>query len=503
MSERSIIDKLTLYMDAQYPIIHLDTYEEGRAERILGEACRNYQIFEWNTAKGFVDFQSKENLDEGLNSLEMVLSYFNQIQKSDLNGKAIIIKDIQHYIKDFKIITKIKDLVHLIINGIDLKIFFIGPMRKFPIDIGEFVTIFELEPLTKEDIEKIINNFVREYEIEIIDKAFIKELAMLFQGLTEYEIENILSLAYTSYGEISSRIRPLVLNEKAKVVKKSDVLTMINHNTKFDEIGGLKNLKQWLLRKSIIYKQYDRAIEMGIDIPKGLCIVGMPGCGKSLTAKGASDLFKIPLLKFDMGKIIGASYAGESDDNMTKVIRYSERFSPCILWIDEIEKAFMELNSTAGGRKEAVVITSNFLTWMQEKESPVFVIATANKIDSLPPELLRKGRFDEVFFVDFPNEEERKEILEIHLKKRLRDISNLDLDLLAKSTEGFTGVSLESIVKDSMENAFIRGAELITTQDIMEVVEHNYPQREILKPEIKEKYDVFKGNNISPASKNI
>lgn len=501
MSERTIMDKISLYMDAQYPIIHLDTYEEGRAERILGEVCKNYDIYEWNAAKGFVDFRSKENLDPNLNGLEMVLNYFNQVKSTELNGKAIIIKDIHHYVKDFKIITKIKDLVNLAINGIDLKIFFIGPIRKFPLDIGEYVTTFELEPLTKDDIEKVINNFILEYQIEIIDKLFIRELAMLFQGLTEYEIENILALAYTSYGEISPRIRPLILNEKARVVQKSDVLTMINHNTKFDEIGGLKNLKQWLVKKSIIYKQYDKAVELGIDIPKGLCIVGMPGCGKSLTAKGASELFKIPLLRFDMGKIIGASYSSESEDNMTKVIRYAERFSPCILWIDEIEKAFGELNSSTSGIKESMVLTSIFLTWMQEKESPVFVIATANKIDSLPPELLRKGRFDEVFFVDFPNEEERYEILQIHLKKRLRDISNLDLDILAKSTDGFTGVSLESIVKESMEKAFIRGAELITTADISEVVEENYPQREILKPEIKDKYNAFKDNNISPASK--
>ena len=308
-------------------------------------------------------------------------------------------------------------------------------------------------------------------------------------------------MAYTSYGEISNRIRPLILNEKAQVVKKSDVLTMVNHSTRFDEIGGLKNLKQWLVKKSIIYKQYDKAIELGIDIPKGLCIVGMPGCGKSLTAKGASELFKIPLLRFDMGKIIGAAYVGESEDNMTKVIRYAERFSPCILWIDEIEKAFIELNSSVGGRKEALVVTSNFLTWMQEKESPVFVIATANNIDSLPPELLRKGRFDEVFFVDFPKEDERRDILEIHLKKRLRDISNLDLSILAKSTEGFTGVSIESIVKETIENAFVRGSELITTEDIMEVINNNYPQREIIKEEIKEKYSIFKNKNINPASK--
>lgn len=501
MSERNIIDTINLYMDAQYPIIHLDTYEEGRAERILGEVCSGYDIFEWNTAKGLVDFKSKNPLKIELNDLETVLNYFNQIKSSELNRKAIIIKDIQHYIKDFRIITKIKDLVHLSINGIDLKLFFMGPIRNFPIDISEYITIFELEPLTREDIGTVVDDFIKNYEVGLVEKSFIKELSVLFQGLTEYEIENILSLAYTSYGEISNRIRPLILKEKAQVVKKSDVLTMVNHNTRFDEIGGLKNLKQWLVKKSIIYKQYDKAMELGIDIPKGLCIVGMPGCGKSLTAKGASELFKIPLLRFDMGKIIGATYVGGSEDNMTKVIRYAERFSPCILWIDEIEKAFMELNSSAGGRKEALVVTSNFLTWMQEKESPVFVIATANNIDSLPPELLRKGRFDEVFFVDFPKEDERREILEIHLKKRLRDISNLDLSILAKSTEGFTGVSIESIVKETIENAFVRGSELISTEDIMEVVNSNYPQREILKEEIKEKYLKFKDKNINPASK--
>ncbi|CAM2832289.1 AAA family ATPase [Hathewaya histolytica] len=498
MSINTIEDKISLYVDAQYPIIHIDTYEESRAEKLIKNVCYNFNIYEWNRAKGLTNSEESKIIES--QELEEAIDYFNSLDEEELDRKALIIKDVHYYIKNSEVLTKLKRLVLKSLSGVEFRIFFIGPLIEIPLEISEYVTVFELETLTKKDIENFIREFIRVYEVEVVEDEFIEYLSILLKGLTESEIENILSLSYATYGEISCRALNLILEEKAQVVRKSGVLTMVLNQTKFEEIGGLKNIKKWLSKKAFIFKEYERALSMGIEVPKGVCIVGMPGCGKSLTAKGAGDLFKVPTLRFDMGGIIG-SHVGEAECNMKKAIKYAERFSPCILWIDEIEKAFSEMNSTVGGKQEALIITSYFLTWLQEKKTPVFVVATANSVKNIPSELLRKGRFDEVFFVDFPKEEERREILEVHLKKRKGSIEGIDIDYLSKATEGFTGVSIESIIKESMENAFIDGREEITNEDIISAIESNYDQREILKTEVKEKYNIFKEHNFKNASK--
>lgn len=501
MSLNSMEDKLSLYVDAQYPIIHIDTYEEGRAEKLIRDVCKGFEIYQWNRAKGLTTY-SAENLNlEGSQELSRAIRYFDDLSKEELDGKVLIIKDIHYFIKDSEVITRLKNLIFKALDGIQFRIFFVGALIQSPLEISEYITTFQLENLNKEDIRNFIKEFISVYEVEVVQEDFLEHLTLLLQGLTQSEIENILSLAYATYGEISSVILDLVLEEKAQIVKKSGVLTMVINDVKFNEIGGLRNIKEWLVRKAFIFREYKRAMDMGIDMPKGVCIVGMPGCGKSLTAQAAADLFKVPILKFDMGRILG-NHIGESEANMRKAIKYAERFSPCILWIDEMEKSFSEMNSMIGGKQEALIVTSYFLTWMQEKKSSVFVIATANNVKNLPPELLRKGRFDEVFCVDFPKKEERREILEIHLRKRNISLNSFDLENLAEATEGFSGVSIESIIKEGIENAFLEGRFEVNKEDIVKAIENNYDQRECIKEEIKEKDYIFNKYNFKNASTN-
>lgn len=501
MSLNSMEDKLSLYVDAQYPIIHIDTYEEGRAEKLIRDVCGEFEIYQWNRAKGLTSYNYEKLNLEGSEELGKAIKYFDDLSVEELDGKVLIIKDIHYFIKDSEVITRLKNLIFKALDGIQFRIFFVGALIESPLEISEYITAFQLENLKKDDIRKFISEFISVYEVEVVEEEFLDRLTILLQGLTQSEIENILSLAYATFGEISSVILDLVLEEKAQIVRKSGVLTMLINDTKFNNIGGLKNIKEWLVRKAFIFNEYERARKMGIDMPKGVCVVGMPGCGKSLTAQAAADLFKVPILKFDMGRILG-NHVGESEANMRKAIKYAERFSPCILWIDEMEKSFSEMNSMIGGKQEALIVTSYFLTWMQEKKSSVFVIATANNVENLPPELLRKGRFDEVFCVDFPNKEERREILEIHLRKRNIPLNTLDLDNLANATEGFSGVGIESIIKEGMENAFLEGRFEIINDDIFKAIKNNYEQRECIKEEIKEKDYIFNKYNFKNASTN-
>ena len=228
-------------------------------------------------------------------------------------------------------------------------------------------------------------------------------------------------------------------------------------------------------------------------------IVGMPGCGKSLTAKATANLFEIPLVRLDVGRLLG-KYVGESEENMRKALKLSEAISPCVLWIDEIEKAFSGVGGSGGGSDVTTRLFGQFLTWMQEKESTVFIIATANDISHMPPEFLRKGRFDELFFVDLPNKEERRMIIEIHLKKRNKLRKDIDAAALIEATEGFNGADLEAVVKETIETAFIEGNGAVTTVDLLKTVRETKSISSTLKDKIAQIRETIKKIDIKPAS---
>lgn len=274
---------------------------------------------------------------------------------------------------------------------------------------------------------------------------------------------------------------------------------MVNFRESIDDIGGLENLKDWLYRKSKIFSHLDKAIKFGVDIPKGIMIIGMPGCGKSLTAKATARLFEIPLVRLDVGRLLG-KYVGESEENMRKALKLSEAISPCVLWIDEIEKAFSGVGSEGGGNDVTTRLFGQFLTWMQEKENTVFIVATANDISRIPPEFLRKGRFDELFFVDLPNAEERRKIMEIHIKKRNKWNRDLDIISLLKETNGYNGADLEAVVKDAIETAFINGEYKITTEDLIQAVKDTKSISSTLKDKIDQIKQTISKIDIKPAS---
>ena len=286
----------------------------------------------------------------------------------------------------------------------------------------------------------------------LFDK-FIKTL----QGFSEFDIVNCLSMALSNDGDLHAGDIDIIEEQKKRMLMKTNILEMINVKESIESVGGLENLRNWLKQKAKVFKNLDQARRYKVDIPKGVLIAGMPGCGKSLSAKVAAKIFDKPLLRLDMGRIMG-KYLGESEANLRYVMMLTEAVAPCILWIDELEKSFAGVS----GDNNAEVVTrlfGTFLTWMQEKETAVFVVATANDVSKLPPELLRRGRFDEVFYVQLPNGDERKQIFKIHVEKRRPDdwkrFDDETKNKLAGLTRGFSGADIESVVREAVEKLFI------------------------------------------------
>ena len=263
----------------------------------------------------------------------------------------------------------------------------------------------------------------------------------------------------------------------------------------------MKTLKSWLNRKAAIMRDLPAARAFGVEAPRGAMIAGMSGCGKSLTAKAASVLLGLPLLRLDIGSLMGR-YVGDSEANMRRALTLAETVSPCVLWVDELEKAFTGIGggSASAGSEITSRLFGYFLTWMQEKTKPVFVLTTANDVSALPPELLRKGRFDEIFYVDFPNQSERAEILKVHLKKRKKDGPRTDVKQLARQTDGFSGADLEGVVKDAIEDAFLEGEAELGTSHLLGSIEKNTPHATMMKGKAEEYRKKFKEMRFRKAS---
>ena len=325
-------------------------------------------------------------------------------------------------------------------------------------------------------------------------------MALNFKGLTKSEIFSILSLAYSDDGELGKQDLKLIFEQKQQKIRKSGILEMIPLKETMEDIGGLEVLKKWLKKKAVVMKNLDQAKRFGVDSPKGVLIAGVPGCGKSLSAKAAADLFQVPLLRMDMGRLMG-KYVGESEENLRKAIALAEAISPCVLWVDELEKAFAGIGGAGGAAEVTTRLFGNFLTWMQEKKSPVFVVATANDIIKLPPELLRKGRFDEIYYVGLPNAKERRHIFEIHIKKRRPDdLAAIHLDELVNATDGYSGADIESVVRDSVETAYVSGKKAITTGDIKESIWQTHSLSEIMREPIEQMKKIYEQNKFKSAS---
>ena len=498
MEDRTFKAKLVRYIDAGFPIIYINTFEEDKVDSLIPEISSGKEVYEWNETNGYIDFETKAPLQEDC-SFERML---DQLKVPDLlDRKILVFKDITPYLDEPRIVSKIKGLARMINQGVDATVIIVSSVLVIPKDIEKYVTILEMDYLNTEEIKAVIHSFVKENLNQQVDECLVEEFALAFKGLTEFEILNLLALSYADDGELTRKDLRLIFDQKQQMIKKAGILEMIPLKETIDDIGGLENLKAWFIKKAKVYKNMNNAKKYGVDMPKGVLIAGVPGCGKSLNAKAAANLFEVPLLRLDMGRLMG-KYVGESEGNLRSAIALAEAISPCVLWIDELEKAFAGIGGSGGGAEVTTRLFGNFLTWMQEKESPTFVVATANDITQLPPELLRKGRFDEIFYVGLPNKEEREKIFNIHIRKRRpQDLKNIRVKDLVSITEGFSGADIEGVVKDAIESAFAEDKVSIQTADVIDAIKDTHSLSEIMKDALEKMTKEYESRKFKSASK--
>lgn len=493
---KNLILEISAYVDALRPIIYIPHNDFTSVERVIDNvAGEGFDIVEFNHGYGYVDFRTK--LPKATCSLDEFLRYADDVTNKP---RFLVLKDVHKELDNPEVQALLKSIAtkNLYTEDFYCTVFILSTRLSVPPELESLMTIVEVGSPDDSDIRVLIEDFSKVQDIKI-EQSIVDEMTLSFKGLSEFEIYQILNLAYQSNGEITADDKALILREKEQFVKKSGMLEIINFQEDINDIGGLENLKEWLRRKGRIFNHLDQAMKAGVDIPKGLMMVGMPGCGKSLAAKATAKLFNVPLLRLDIGKLFG-KYVGESEDNMRRALKTAEAVSPCILWVDEIEKAFSGIGDSSGGNSVTTRLFGTFLTWMQEKESTVFVVATANDISALPPELLRKGRFDELFSVNLPNKEERRRIIDIHLTKRKKNNLDIDTIQIVKVTEGFNGADLESVVKDAIENLYLEGRDILETKDLLDVIQETKGISTSLKDkidQIKKSLDKF---DIKPAS---
>ena len=493
---------LEKYIRARRAIIWCNTSDYKEIDDLLKDSIKNIEnkeIYEFR-ALGVIDFNTKEILEEGNDIYQLIDSIF--AEGFDTNV-FLLIKDSKDQLEKPEIIAYLKKIAEMRYSNpnYNFTTLVIGESNHIPKELEKFVSILEIENMKQDEIEKYILAFGNKNNVKIA-KEDIGELAISLKGLTKLEIDHVLNMMIESKNTISISDRNIIIKEKGQIIKKSAILELIDFKEKITDIGGLEGLKEWLDSKAKVFRKLDEAKAYGVDTPKGVLLVGMPGCGKSLAAKASARLFNAPLLRLDIGRLLG-KYVGESEHNMRVALKTAESISPCILWIDEIEKAFSGIDQSGGASDITKRLFGQFLTWLQEKENTVFVVATANDISSFPPEFLRKGRFDEVFFVDFPNEEERERIFEIHLEKRGKNIEKIDIEKLAKSTEGYCGADIEEIVKLTLERAFVNEDEEIDTKDLLNSVKEINSLSIILKEKINTLKKEFNKFKIKSASEKI
>lgn len=501
----SLKKSLSRYLDAGFPILYINSFEETKVETIIKQIADRRTLSIWSAAAGYGEYSTKENewimpptKDEATeieNMLSNKLTY-----ESDLERTILVIKDAHMVLENPQVIALLKEISNKISAGCDSCIILVAPIIKIPIELEKYITILENDYQSYDDICGVIREFVRENDLPELNEKLLEDLAMAFKGLSEFEISKLLALAVAEDGELTRKDLSLIFEQKKQMILKSGILEMIPLKEKIEDIGGLENLKTWLKRKATVIKNIKKAENFGVDMPKGVMIAGVPGCGKSLCAKAAASLFEVPILRLDVGKLMG-KYLGESESNLRKAINLAEAISPCVLWVDELEKAFAGMGSD-GGHEVTTRLFGSFLTWMQEKTSTTFVVATANDVTKLPPELLRKGRFDEIFFVGLPKDDERRKIFEIHIaKRRKQDVCTVDISKLVSLTNGYSGADIEGVVKEAIEYAFTEDAQSLTTEHVVSAIKNTSSLSVIMKESLDKMTQEYEKRKFKNASK--
>jgi hypothetical protein len=463
-------DELDVMIRARYPIIYVVSWEEERVEQQLARiaAARAKKLFIWTYTQGIVKYGAEPTrAKSGGGSTADPMAALDTVL-SDIDPAIYLFKDFHPFAEEQRsnlaIIRRLKDVAYQLRDSYKTVVI-VSPVVRLAPELLKDVTLVEMPPPGVEEfgvlLDKIKDDLKDKPQIKInLDDESRERLLNAARGLTLKEAENVFAKTLVLDGKLDADDVRVVFSEKQQIIRKSGLLEYYACHEALASVGGLENLKLWLTKRTTAFTA--RAEEFGLPPPRGALLLGVQGCGKSLCAKAAAGLWKLPLLRFDIGRMFG-SLVGSSEENMRRAIFTAESVAPAILWVDEIDKAFSgSANSGASDGGTAARVFGTFLTWLSEKTSPVFVIATANNIAHLPPELLRKGRLDEIFFVDLPTESERAEILRIHIARRKRDPAKFDIETLARMCESFSGAEIEQAIISALFDAFSAGTDLAT-----------------------------------------
>jgi len=458
-------DELALFLKARYPIIYITTVEEDRVEYVIRKNIKtnlNRSIYSWDFVDGYTNNPNNEGFAKRnpLQALELV-------ERLNPETPALfILKDFNRFLTDLSISRKLRNISR-ILKLQPKTIIIIGSDLTIPKELQDFITVVQFQLPLEEEISQELNRLVNSLNIQV-DSQLFENLTRACQGLSLERIRRVLSKIIATYKTIDDNSIAVLLSEKKQIISQTEILEYSSVNEKITNLGGLDNLKDWLKKRKTAFSI--QASNYGLPTPRGLLLIGIQGTGKSLTAKAIANEWQLPLLKLDVGRLFGG-IVGESESRLRQMINVAETISPCILWIDEIDKAFSNTESKGdSGTSNRVLAT--FTSWLSEKTKPVFVIATANNIDLLPLEIIRKGRFDEIFFLDLPKKEEREEIFKIHLQEfRPNSWQSFDYSLLAESSDSFSGAEIRQSIIEGMYHAFYEKREFVTSDICMALEE--------------------------------
>ena len=474
---QDLIEEIRILIRARYPLIYVVSWEERRIEGVLSEIAksRNKGIFSWTITQGIQNLEAGTAVKRLMDNTQdpiAALDYIEKFQKAAL----FVLKDFHPFMNDARVIRRLRDLT-IALKTSYKTVILLAPIQKVPDELEKDVAIIDFPLPAIQDLERQLDYIIQsvshnrnvQINLEEGDKEKILQAAM---GLTLVEAENVFAKAIVAKGRIDPQDIPVILSEKKQIIRKSGILEFFAPDQALDDVGGLDQLKNWIRKRGKAFSENARAY--GLPHPKGVLLIGVSGSGKSLVAKAVSSLWNLPLLRLDIGSVF-SGLVGSSEANIRSVVKTAESIAPCLLWLDEMDKGLSGVHSSnfSDGGTTARVLSS-FLTWMQEKTAPVFIVATANDISSLPPELLRKGRFDEIFFLDLPSLNERIDIFKIHLQKRNRDPQKFDLKLLGDLSQGFSGSEIEQVVISALYDSYDEDRE-VQTADLVSTLRQSVP----------------------------
>lgn len=480
--------QIEILIRARYPILYVVSWEESRVIDTLLDIGRRTRkkVYEWSCSGGIVPagtpIQMVKMRDAGTKDPLVAL---NKVVE-EVEPAVYVFKDFHPFLakSNFAVIRKLRDIAQSLKSSYKTVVL-LSPFLSLPSELEKDVTVIDYHLPSLADLGELLDRVIGEVKpnpkIRIeLTAAGREEVLKAALGLTLVEAENVFAKALVTNNKLSDGDVAAIFAEKRQIIRKTGLLDYCEPEVNFERVGGLDSLKDWLSKRRVAFA--DRAKAFGLPPPRGVLLLGVQGCGKSLCAKAVSALWQLPLLRLDVGRMF-SSLVGTSEENMRRAINIAESIAPCVLWVDEIDKAFAALTGSATDSGVSQRVLGTFLTWMAEKASAVFVVATANNIQFLPPELLRKGRFDDIFFVDLPDEGERKDIFAIHLAQRGRKPEQFDLEELARVSSGLSGAEIEQVVVSALFDAYYQKREL-TADDVRRAIAETVPLSKTMSEEI-------------------